>query len=119
MDFDILIVGGGMVGATLACALGDTALRIGVIESAEAPMAWSEDEFDIRVSAITRATERVFAGIGAWQGMEQRRVQAYSRMPPWRCVLPKRIAWWCQCRSTTVSAWCWQTCSVFQSAAAW
>lgn len=84
MDFDILIVGGGMVGATLACALGDTALRIGVIESAEAPqMEWPEEEFDIRVSAITRATERVFAGIGAWQGMVRRRVEAYSRMLVW------------------------------------
>lgn len=83
MDFDILIVGGGMVGATLACALGDTALRIGVIESAEAPMSWPEEEFDIRVSAITRATEKVFAGVGAWEGMVRRRVAAYSHMHVW------------------------------------
>jgi len=83
MDFDILIVGGGMVGATLACALGDTALRIGVIESAVAPMAWPEEEFDIRVSAITRATERAFAGIGAWEGMVRRRVAPYSHMHVW------------------------------------
>lgn len=83
MDFDILIVGGGMVGASLACALGDTALRIGVIENAEAPMEWPEEEFDIRVSAITRATEKVFAAIGAWEGMVRRRVQAYSQMHVW------------------------------------
>lgn len=83
MDFDILIVGGGMVGATLACALGDTPLRIGVIESAEAPMDWPEEEFDIRVSAITRATEKVFAGIGAWEGMVKRRVAAYGHMHVW------------------------------------
>jgi 2-octaprenylphenol hydroxylase len=83
MDFDILIVGGGMVGATLACALGDTALRIGVIESAVAPMAWPEEEFDIRVSAITRATEKAFAGIGAWEGMVRRRVAPYTHMHVW------------------------------------
>ncbi len=83
MDFDILIVGGGMVGATLACTLGDTALRIGVIENAEAPVAWPEEEFDIRVSAITRATEKVFAGIGAWKGMVRRRVTPYRQMHVW------------------------------------
>lgn len=83
MDFDILIVGGGMVGATLACALGNTTQRIGVIESAEAPVEWPDEEFDIRVSAITRATEKVFAGIGAWEGMVRRRVEAYSRMHVW------------------------------------
>ena len=32
-DYDVLIAGGGMVGATLACALGASALKIGVIEN--------------------------------------------------------------------------------------
>jgi 2-octaprenylphenol hydroxylase len=82
MDYDILIVGGGMVGATVACALGDTPLRIGVIEYAEPPTELPE-AFDNRVSAITRATEQVFAGIGAWQGMVQRRLFAYERMHVW------------------------------------
>ncbi len=83
MDFDILIVGGGMVGATLACALGDTSLHIGVIENAKAPLEWPTDGFDIRVSAITRATEKVFAGVGAWEGMVRRRVEVYSQMHVW------------------------------------
>ncbi len=82
MDFDMLIVGGGMVGATIACALGDTSLRIGVIESVEAPVELPE-LFDNRVSAITRATEHVFVGIGAWEGMVQRRVFPYETMHVW------------------------------------
>ncbi len=83
MDYDILIVGGGMVGATIACALGDTPLRIGVVEAHEAETDWPEEEFDIRVSAITRATQRVFAAVGAWEGMVQRRVCAYRHMQVW------------------------------------
>jgi len=83
MDYDILIVGGGMVGATIACALGNTPLRIGVVEAYEAETEWPEEEFDIRVSAITRATQRVFAAIGAWDGMVTRRVCAYSHMKVW------------------------------------
>ncbi len=82
-DFDLLIVGGGMVGASLACALGDTPLRIGVVESHTAQSEWPSDSYDIRVSAITRATENVFRLIGAWDGMEQRRVTPYGAMDVW------------------------------------
>jgi len=82
MDYDILIVGGGMVGATVACALGDTPLRIGVIESAEASTDLP-DQFENRVSAITRATEQVFIAVGAWEGMVQRRLLAYEKMHVW------------------------------------
>jgi len=81
-DYDLLIIGGGMVGATIACALGDTPLRIGVVESSVAPTEWGE-EFDYRVSAITRATQRAFAGVGAWEGMVERRVFPYHHMHVW------------------------------------
>lgn len=83
MDFDLLIIGGGMVGATLACALGDTPLRIAVVEAHEAQTEWPEEGFDIRVSAITRATQRVFEAVGAWEGMAQRRVCPYQHMHVW------------------------------------
>jgi 2-octaprenylphenol hydroxylase len=82
-DYDLLIVGGGMVGASLACALGDTPLRIGVVESHPAQTEWPADSYDIRVSAITRATEKVFKMIGAWEGMVARRVTPYSGMDVW------------------------------------
>ncbi len=82
-DFDLLIVGGGMVGASLACALGDTPLRIGVVESHPAQTEWPEESYDIRVSAITRATEKVFQMVGAWEGMVARRVTPYDAMDVW------------------------------------
>lgn len=82
-DFDLIIVGGGMVGASLACALGDTPLRIGVVESHPAETEWPAGSYDIRVSAITRATEKVFRMIGAWPGMVERRVTSYSAMDVW------------------------------------
>ncbi len=82
-SYDVVIVGGGMVGATLACALGDTALRVAVIDPVAAPTEWADEAFDIRVSAITRATERVFANLGAWEGMVTRRVAPYREMRVW------------------------------------
>ena len=82
-QFDLIIVGGGMVGASLACALGGGPLRIAVIESHPAQVEWPTDSYDIRVSAITRATEKVFRMIGAWEGMVARRVTPYDAMQVW------------------------------------
>ena len=82
-DYDLIIVGGGMVGASLACALGNGPLRIGVLESHQAQTEWPEESYDIRVSAITRATEKVFRMIGAWEGMAARRATPYDAMQVW------------------------------------
>ena len=82
-DYDIIIIGGGMVGATLACALGGSKLRIAVVEPIPAPRQFAGEDYDIRVSAITRATQNVFAAVGAWEGMVARRVQPYGEMHVW------------------------------------
>ncbi len=83
MTYDILIIGGGMVGATIACTLGDSPFRIGVIEAHEAKGLWPREQYDIRVSAITRATQNVFELVGAWEGMAARRITPYGHMHVW------------------------------------
>lgn len=82
-DFDIIVVGGGMVGATFACALGDSSLRIAVVEAEKPSLPWPRQGFNNRVSAITRATQRVFQAVGAWEGMVARRVAPYREMHVW------------------------------------
>lgn len=77
-DFDILIAGGGMVGATLACALGDGRLRVGVIEPQAAAVPGVE--YDLRVSAIAPAAQAIFENVGAWEGMRAHRVAPVERM---------------------------------------
>lgn len=77
-NYDIVIVGGGMVGSTLACALGNSPLKVAVLEQA-LPSVPSQ-EYDLRVSAITLASQTLFENIGAWQGMLQRRVSAVREM---------------------------------------
>lgn len=82
-EYDIIVMGGGMVGATFACALGDRPIRIAVIEPFEAPRRWEDAGFANRVSAVTRATEMTFRAVGAWDGMAARQVQPYQQMHVW------------------------------------
>ena len=82
-SYEVIIVGGGMVGASLAAALAQENMRIAVIEPFEAQRRWSADLYENRVSAITRATQRVFEQLGAWEGMVERDVCSYEHMAVW------------------------------------
>ena len=72
-----------MVGASLACALGDSTLKIAVIEGEEAPLSWPPQGYDMRVSAITRASQRFLEQVGAWPAMCAERVAPYREMHVW------------------------------------
>jgi 2-octaprenylphenol hydroxylase len=86
---DVLIVGGGPVGATAAALLQlatkDTrrALRIALLESNRPAAAAPEAALDSRVSALSRASERILAAIGAWPLIPASRMQPYERMRVW------------------------------------
>ncbi|OMH32754.1 UbiH/UbiF/VisC/COQ6 family ubiquinone biosynthesis hydroxylase [Motiliproteus sp. MSK22-1] len=83
LAFDLIIVGAGMVGATLACALAESSLRVAVIES-ERPTDFKSDQaHDLRVSALNIASQRIFQNIGAWGGIKSRRYCPYRRMRVW------------------------------------
>ena len=64
-DFDIIISGGGMVGMTLAIALGRSGLRIGVVDRLD-PATATDAGFDGRVSAVAFASCRMMEAIGVW-----------------------------------------------------
>ena len=81
--FDVLIVGGGMVGTTLACALKDSGMKIGLIEANPPVDIRGDDPMDLRVSAITRASQQIFTALGAWPGMEARRISPFREMQVW------------------------------------
>jgi len=67
--FDLAIVGGGLVGASLAVALAGTPLRIALVE-AFAPDSAAQPSFDERTTALGNASRRVFEALGLWDSME-------------------------------------------------
>ena len=68
MSFDVAIVGGGMVGATLAVALAPLNLRVALIE-AVAHNAASQPSFDERTTALSNGSRRILETIGVWRAV--------------------------------------------------
>ena len=82
-DYEIVIIGGGCVGGTLACALAEAGLHVAVVEAREAAADWPVDSVDLRVFAITRASERIFRSIGCWDAIERGGVSPFRDMHVW------------------------------------
>jgi 2-octaprenylphenol hydroxylase len=81
-QFDVVIIGGGMVGATLAAALHDKRLSVALIEPQQMQVTF-DSKFDLRVSAITRASQRIFESLGMWQSMQAMGVSPFREMHVW------------------------------------
>ena len=83
--YDIIIVGAGMVGATLACGLAEEAeqLKIAIIDANEPKFDWDNNSYDMRVSAITRASQTLFKNVGAWDKIVEQRISPYQDMFVW------------------------------------
>ncbi|HBN88961.1 FAD-dependent oxidoreductase [Rheinheimera aquimaris] len=79
-QFDISIVGGGMVGAAIAVALSQAGMRVALIEK-QPPVAFDAASApDLRVSSINLASEAWLTSLAAWQALEKMRVCPYQRL---------------------------------------
>jgi 2-octaprenyl-6-methoxyphenol hydroxylase len=67
-EVDLAIVGGGLVGASLAIALRPTGLRVALVEGV-APDASLQPSFDDRTTALGNGTRRTFEALGLWQAI--------------------------------------------------
>jgi 2-octaprenyl-6-methoxyphenol hydroxylase len=64
-QYDVIINGGGMVGAALACALSGQGMRIAVVEATRREVR-EDAGYDERVIALAWGTRRIFDGLGLW-----------------------------------------------------
>ncbi|AWA08745.1 FAD-dependent 2-octaprenylphenol hydroxylase [Aeromonas hydrophila subsp. hydrophila] len=90
-NVDVVIVGGGMVGLGLAAALKGSALKVAVVEG-QLPESELDEAPDNRVSALSLASQRILQQVGAWRGIEARRLQPYVQMEVWEQDSFGRIA---------------------------
>jgi len=82
VDYDVVIAGGGLVGSSLACALGGSSLRVLVVEAGPEPTEPGPD-YAQRVSAITPGSHNFFCATGVWDAMQKRRMGLVREMLVW------------------------------------
>jgi 2-octaprenylphenol hydroxylase len=85
MQADLIIVGAGMVGSTLALALEGSGLNIVVLDASPLEVADFDPlgGFEPRVSALSAASQRILQRVGAWPGIAARRASPYTDMHVW------------------------------------
>jgi 2-octaprenyl-6-methoxyphenol hydroxylase len=65
LEVDVAIVGGGMVGASLAAALGGSGVSVLLVEGVPFGTE-AQPSFDERTTALGNASRRIFEGLGVW-----------------------------------------------------
>lgn len=79
---DVVVVGGGVVGAACALALAQLDLDVALVEAVE-PAHWSPDRPDLRVYAFAPDNVALLGALGVWSSVRDARVQPYRRMRVW------------------------------------
>jgi 2-octaprenylphenol hydroxylase len=93
-DCDVLIVGGGVVGATLACALLQGGMRVIIVEAKPITSTGTllpkindhspqMPEYDLRTFALTRASEQILTHLKVWDKITSQRVSPFREMHVW------------------------------------
>ncbi|MBE0619895.1 MAG: UbiH/UbiF family hydroxylase [Burkholderiales bacterium] len=78
MDFDIVIVGAGLVGASFAMALRSAGLKLALVEAQ--PPAHADDNWDSRVYAISPGSTAFLQTLGVWKRLDSSRIGAVHEM---------------------------------------
>jgi 2-octaprenylphenol hydroxylase len=96
-QYDVIVVGAGMVGAAFACLLArsDTSLSIALLE-ARATAPFDPEQFDPRVAALTEKSRTLLDCCGAWDSIAAQRVSAYGAMQVWDAEGTGEIHFDCQ-----------------------
>ncbi|MDT0593990.1 FAD-dependent monooxygenase [Glaciecola petra] len=84
-NYDVCIVGGGMIGAAMALGLArlKKPLRILLLEH-QKPQSFDREQCpDLRLSAFNLHAINLFKQLGAWQHIENTRLRPYSRLSVW------------------------------------
>ncbi|VAW97820.1 2-polyprenyl-6-methoxyphenol hydroxylase [hydrothermal vent metagenome] len=74
-DYDVIIIGGGLVGGSLACALQNSSLRVAVIE-AYPFHSEQQPSFDSRTVALAYGSKQIFESMELWSDIERGGVAA-------------------------------------------
>ncbi len=79
-QYDVVIHGGGMAGLTLAAALRDSDLRVALVEPQRLRRWRGGDEYELRVIAVSIASERILQALGCWEDIATARASPFREI---------------------------------------
>ncbi|HEX6929807.1 MAG TPA: UbiH/UbiF/VisC/COQ6 family ubiquinone biosynthesis hydroxylase [Gammaproteobacteria bacterium] len=82
-EFDVVVAGGGMIGAAAALALARKRFRVALVDRHVPHPMEKGDPPELRVSALSRASERLLRNLGVWEEIAAVRVSPYRQMHVW------------------------------------
>jgi len=82
-DFDIVVVGAGLVGAAFALAMSGSGLRIALVEGTPPPVLPQDDRWDSRIYAVSPGNINFLARLGVWDNMDSTRLTPIHEMQVW------------------------------------
>jgi 2-octaprenylphenol hydroxylase len=85
LQADVIIVGAGMVGSTLALALQHSGLQVMLLDGGPLSVKPFDQSgaFEPRVSALSAASQRILERLNVWPGIVARRTSPYGEMRVW------------------------------------
>lgn len=81
--FEVIVAGGGIIGAAAACALAHGGIRVALLDRLAPERNWPPEPKDIRVSALTAASRNILSALAVWPKMVSRGVCGYKDMRVW------------------------------------
>ncbi|AKS41417.1 FAD-dependent oxidoreductase [Wenzhouxiangella marina] len=80
IDVDVLVVGGGVAGATAALLLAEQGRQVALVDAQAPASDWPGEDYDPRVIALSPGSAAILEAVGAWPGPWADRMAAYGRM---------------------------------------
>lgn len=81
--FEVIVIGGGLVGATAACILAQGGVDVALFDSFNPQRKWTDNSVDFRVSALTKSSQNILQMLAVWEAIKQHGLCPYKNMQVW------------------------------------
>ncbi|MFA9500570.1 FAD-dependent oxidoreductase [Mannheimia sp. E30BD] len=82
-ELDIIVVGGGMIGAATALGLAKQGVRLALLEKNPLPTFEANSAYDLRISAISMGSIQLLEKLGVWEQIAAMRTCPYTQLETW------------------------------------
>ncbi|KIX31456.1 2-octaprenyl-3-methyl-6-methoxy-1,4-benzoquinol hydroxylase [Mannheimia haemolytica] len=82
-ELDMIVIGGGMIGAATALGLAKQELRLALLEKNPLPTFNPDSDYDLRISAISMGSIQLLEKLGVWEQIVAMRSTPYTQLETW------------------------------------